>query len=366
MKINHSRLNFWSFFLISTTLLSMVLPVQIVKADTQKPIPILAYYYIWFDSNSWNRAKTDYPLLGKYTSDDRAIMRQHILWAKEAGIDGFIVSWKSTDTLNKRLSLLVDVAAEENFKLGIIYQGLDFDRNPLPAERVASDLDTFIKDYATNPVFTIFSKPLVIWSGTWKFSTDEIKNVTSTRRKDLLILASEKNLTGYQRIADYVDGDAYYWSSVNPDTYQGYVAKLDGMSKAIHSKNGLWIAPAAPGFDSRLLGGTSFVDRKDGDTFRIQLNIAQQTSPDALGLISWNEFSENSQIEPSQNYQSRSLEVLSEINHLSPPVIPDFDSSEPAGIYKEWFNGTRIVALGGLAMLMLSGFLVLIIRQSKP
>ncbi len=64
-----------------------------------------------------------------------------------------------------------------------------------------------------------------------------------------------------------------------------------------------------------------------------------------LGLISWNEFSENSQIEPSQNYKSRSLEVLSEINHLSPPVIPEFDSSEPAVIYKEWFNGTRIVAL---------------------
>ena len=26
--------------------------------------PVLAYYYIWFDVGSWNRAKADYPLLG--------------------------------------------------------------------------------------------------------------------------------------------------------------------------------------------------------------------------------------------------------------------------------------------------------------
>ena len=35
------------------------------------PDPLFAYYYIWFNAGSWNRAKTDYPLLGRYSSDDR-------------------------------------------------------------------------------------------------------------------------------------------------------------------------------------------------------------------------------------------------------------------------------------------------------
>src|SRR5512140_3352310 len=65
------------------------------------PIPTLAYYYIWFDVKSWDRAKIDTPLLGRYSSDDRAVMREQIRWAKAAGIKGFIVSWKSTDTLNR-------------------------------------------------------------------------------------------------------------------------------------------------------------------------------------------------------------------------------------------------------------------------
>ena len=47
-------------------------------AAQSSPIPVLAYYYIWFDPGSWDRAKTDYPALGRYSSDEPAVMRTHI------------------------------------------------------------------------------------------------------------------------------------------------------------------------------------------------------------------------------------------------------------------------------------------------
>ena len=40
-------------------------------------------------------------------------MRQHVRWAKRAGIDGFIVNWKSTPVLNRRLERLAEVAAAD-------------------------------------------------------------------------------------------------------------------------------------------------------------------------------------------------------------------------------------------------------------
>lgn len=284
------------------------------KTETPaKPAPVLAYYYIWFDNRSWNRAKTDYPLLGRYSSDNSRVMRQHIRWAKEAGIDGFIVSWKGTYKLNRRLQQLVRIADQENFKLAIIYESLDFERNPLPAEQVDADLNYFIDRYANKEVFRVFEKPMIIWSGTWKFSTQEIESVVQDKKEHIFILASEKNVEEYQRLADLVDGDAYYWSSVNPDTHSGYPEKLIDMGKAVHENGGIWVAPAAPGYDSRLLGGTTVVDRKDGETLRRQLEAAFQSEPDAVGLISWNEFSENSHIEPSQNYSHQSLRVLDEV-----------------------------------------------------
>src|SRR3954464_11288013 len=103
---------------------------------TTEPTPVLAYYYIWYNVTSWNRAKSDYPLAGRYSSDEPSVMRRQIEEAKSAGIDGFIVSWKSTPVLNQRLAQLVDIARAENFKLALIYEGLDFNRNPLPTARV--------------------------------------------------------------------------------------------------------------------------------------------------------------------------------------------------------------------------------------
>ena len=294
-------------------------PSQLITDTPDNTVPVLAYYYIWFDTQSWDRAKTDYPLLGRYSSDDADVMRQHIQWAKSAGIDGFIVSWKSTEKLNRRLDQLVEIAEQENFRLAIIYEGLDFDRNPLPVRQVNADMNYFVQHYADHAVFDLFEKPMMIWSGTWKYSLDEIKSVTQTKRNDILILASEKNVEGYQRLSEFVDGDAYYWSSVNPDNHPGYLGKLTAMGEIIHKNGGIWVAPAAPGFDARLVGGTSVVERKAGQTLRTQLNTALQSFPDAIGLISWNEFSENSHVEPRQDHGNLYLKILAETG-LVPPA----------------------------------------------
>ena len=333
-----------------------------VKAS---PVPVLAYYYIWYDASSWNRAKIDYPQLGKYSSDDPAVMLQHIQWAKKAGIDGFIVSWKSTTVLNSRLDQLATIAEQQNFKLAVIYEGLDFNRNPLPASTIASDLDYFIQHFAGRPAFQLLSKPLVIWSGTWKFTPNEIAQVTKSRRASLFMLASERSLDGYNRLADLVDGDAYYWSSVNPETFTGYTAKLVGMSQAVHQHGGLWIPPAAPGFDARLVGGTSVVDRKNGDTFRTQINTAMASSPDALGIISWNEFSENSYIEPSKAYGTQYLDILGEIDHAPAPTLAEFDSSDQMVVFPEVLPAARRIALGGLAVISIAGVIVIARRSIR-
>lgn len=337
---------------------------QTTQSIAPNPVPVLAYFYIWYDNSSWNRAKIDTPLLGTYSSDDATVMRQQIQEAKAAGINGFIVSWKSTDVLNRRLNQLAQISQEENFKLAIIYQGLDFNRDPLPATQVANDLDYFIQNFASMPAFQLYSKPLVIWSGTWKFSTQDIDQITRSRLGALLILASERDVQGINRLANLVDGDAYYWSSVNPATFKGYLAKLSQMSELVHKYGGMWIAPAAPGFDARLIGGSTIVDRNNGDTFRTEINTAMASSPDALGIISWNEFSENSYIEPSQTYGSQYLDVLSHVLKVPSPNIAEFDSSLPDHVFSEVVPGSRVIALGGFVGVIIVS-LVLMMRRSN-
>ncbi len=323
-------------------------------AAYQNPTVVLAYYYIWFNPTSWNRAKSDYPLAGRYSSDERDVMRNHVRQAKAVGIDGFLVSWKDREDLNRRLERLIEVAESENFQLGIVYQGLDFQREPLPIDTVDHDLNRFAKTFANSTVFDIFDKPVIVWTGTWKFSEEAIARVTGPLRRDLHILASARSPEDYLRVASAVDGNAYYWSSANADEH--FAKKLAAMSTTVHSRGGLWIAPAAPGFDARLVGGTRIIPREDGATFRRQLAAAQASSPDAIGIISWNEFSENSHIEPSEKYGHTALEVLADVLGTRVVVLDDPDSSagQPGGP-----TGAQTLGIfGGVLLVGALGYLV--------
>ncbi len=315
-----------------------------LAASPAGPIPVLAYYYIWFTPTSWRRAKIDYPLLGRYSSDDPVIMAEHIRLAQAAGIDGFLVSWKRTPQLNKRLASLAAEASAAGFRLGIVYQGLDFAREPVPVTQVVEDLDWLASTYGRDSTFrTVDQLPVVVWTGTDKFSTDDIQLVSEAVAGRLHVLGSAKSVDAYQRIAPWVDGNAYYWSSVRPGM-PGYPEKLTAMGRAVHDNGGLWIPPFAPGFDARILGGTSSVPRDGGETLRRELRAAQTSEPDALGLISWNEFSENSHVEPSEQHGTSSLTALAlALGATAPPAAAD-SGDEADGV-------AGVTGLGALVLL---------------
>jgi hypothetical protein len=133
------------------------------------------------------------------------------------------------------------------------------------------------------------------------------------------------------------------------------------MGRAIHARGGLWIAPAAPGFDARLVGGTNVVERRDGATLRSELDAATASQPDAVGLISWNEFSENTHVEPSERYGSRYLDAVADVRGARLPALPDFDSSEPAATGVNY----GLPLLAGIGLFVVGTFLLLLRRGGR-
>jgi hypothetical protein len=323
-------------------------------------VPLLAYYYQWFEESSWQRAKTDYPRLGRYSSDDASVIRTHIAWARSAGIDGFVVSWKSGAVNDRRLQLLLDIARERDFKVAVIYQGLDFHRRPLATARVAADFRLLHDRYAREPAFLrLGGKPLTVFSGTWEYSAADVARITGPVRRQMLVLGTEKNPAGIRRLAHVTDGDAYYWSSVNPDTNGRHESKLRDMSDAVHRAQGYWMAPFAPGFDARLVGGTKTVPRDGGRTLRTEYAAAMASRPDVLGLISWNEFSENSHVEPSVEHGSQALDVLRRLRAVpassAAPSVPPSRAArqDPLGY---WPGLLRIAGSALLLVGAVTGF----------
>ena len=283
-------------------------------ATSARPL-VFAYYYIWCAPTSWRRAKIDLPQLGAYDSRDRSVIAQQLAWARQAGIDGLIVSWKHEPRLDDALRVLVDEATKSGMKLILLYQGLNFDRQPLDPNVVASDLQWFLDTYGDAAPFNVFGLPAIVWSGTWGYKDSQLQLVRTAIGAPgrALLLGSERSAVAYESRAAFFDGDAYYWSSPDPLSTPGYQRRLDDLAAAVRQDAGRWIAPAAPGFDARLVGGTSIVPRRDGTTYRAAWNGALQSRPDVLGIISWNEFSENSQIEPSRTYGTTYLDLTAQL-----------------------------------------------------
>ena len=301
-------------------------------AGPESSAPVLAYYYMWFNAASWTHTKTDLPALGAYDSTNPSVIRQQVSWARESGVDALIASWKSTPSLNLALSELIAECDRQGLKLVLIYEGLDVNRNPIPTATVASDLLSFEKQYASDPAFQFFSQPAVIWSGSWRFSDADVSYVRGLvgAPDKMLLLGSERSAAEYTARAGLFDGDAYYWSSADPLTTPGYQKRLSQLSDAVHATHGLWLAPAAVGFDARLNGGTSVVDRRDGATLTAAWSDALATRPDGVALISWNEYTENSYVEPSQNYGNRYLQVLSLLTGAAGPQAAPSPLASPA------------------------------------
>jgi hypothetical protein len=314
------------------------------------PVPVYAYFYQWFTPSSWNRAKSDLPLAGKYSSDDAHILRSQIEQARRAGVDGFLTSWKSTPTLNKRLDLLIATARTEQFDLGVVYEALDFNRNPLPISTVKRDLLYLVSSRGNAVTSTYYGRPVIIWTGTDQYSVSDVQSVRTALGDRAYLLAASKSVAGYERLASQVDGEAYYWSSADPSS-PATLAKLTAMSKAVHAHHALWIAPASSGFDGRTLGNTRVIARDKGQTLIHSLNNAFATAPDGVGVISWNEWSENTYIEPGQKYGNEELLALQNYLRDQGRNVAGIDSASDspgaAGGRSGWTGTRAALVLGG-------------------
>ncbi|MDQ1474897.1 MAG: hypothetical protein QOE62_126 [Actinomycetota bacterium] len=338
--------------------------VRTTRATTHKPM--FVHYYLWWDKAHWQSksgtayaralmhhalpaalksngcaATTPYPgnklldapapPLGMYSQDSPATFARQVQQASSAGIDGFVVSWAgngqrtqtaASTAFSRRFAMLVRAVAAHNavrgarrFALMLGYQGLNNSRSPRSATWIANDLAYFARAYGSSSVFHVpayGAKPVVMFLGSRKFSVWALHTMIDPVHRRLTLIGDEHGLTQWKRgVASVFDGDGWYWSSQNPYGNPQSFAQLRALANVLHSQHKLWFSPLAVGYNKANFGlGGSCVPRKGAETL-IRLYAGNLTShPDGWMLISWNEYLENTYVEPSLRYGSVSLNVI--------------------------------------------------------
>jgi hypothetical protein len=359
----------FTIVLISGLIAGLLAPSTIgtASAATAAP-PFFVHYYLWWDSNHWHsKLGSQYPYaqrplplpatlaadqctvtstysgnslldipaspLSLYAQDDIAVFDNHIQTAAQAGVSGFTVAWAgngatnqtAASTLyNRRLDSLVQRATAYNathatkFYLMIGYQSLNNARTPRSDSWIRNDWNYLVRTYGANPVFRIpqyGQKPAVIMLNSRKFAIATIASIVAPFRTSFLLIGDEHGLNDWNRgVSQYFDGNSWYWASENPYTNPGATKTLSQLSATLHAQGKLWFAPLNGGFNRKNFGMNGIcTPRNNGDTLTKVYAVNKPSNPDGWTYISWNEFVENTYIEPSTRYGRLYLDRLKSI-----------------------------------------------------
>lgn len=283
---------------------------------------VLAHYYPWYTRESWSSSELLDRPLQPYSTEDVADVARSLAAAKSAGLDAMIVSWQGKDVgggwNDRRMRVVLDAAARAGLQVSAYLETLA--ANPQHIEGVVpTDPDTvfeWIADlvdlYSSHrsylrlndrPVVFVFAASRLT-PATWQ---QVICRLRASGRNPLLIGESTDS-----RWLDAFEGEYRYINVDFAESELSNVYQLESLRVRTHhlltTANGprrIWAATVSPGFDDSGLVSRSvhFVrDRANGSYYEAQWKAALASAADWILVTSWNEWWENTEIEPSQRY----------------------------------------------------------------
>ena len=279
---------------------------------------VLAFYYNWFDENSWGAKVPDQPVQ-PYVSRDRAVMARHIDQAKAAGIDALVVNWWGPQADNQtetNLRGMLDEAAARGFRIAV-----DVDLNSPylhGAGAIQTAMSTLLNSHAKHSAYLkVDGKPVVFfYHQNQRLSTAgwaAIRNAVDPGRNSLWI----EEGTDVSPLSVF-DGHHLYsvtWANRTDMSYTANkFARLVRAKAAALGAPKVYVATVMPGYDDRKTGrGNAFaVGREDGAYYARSWQAAIGSAPDWIVINSFNEWPEGTYIEPSQTYGNLFLDLTAQ------------------------------------------------------
>jgi hypothetical protein len=337
-----------------TLLLGVVVVALLVPAGgaLASPLTVAAYYYPWYGSAGlpWSLGyarglldPAEEPALGEYSSADPAVIAQHYEWAHEYGVDVFISSWAGPGTYDDGVirDELLPSPARGPTQIALLYESLQrlgigpdarIHLDDASIATLSSDFAYMARTYFSDPgYYRIDGRPVVvlyasrIWEGPVAEAIAAIRaSVEAAAGVDPYLIGDEVDVDtagppDAARIGlyDAITGYTPY-SSTQPagwptgTRYLAAVARRTRQFRTVAMHEHVAFVPdAIPGFDDvgfRPAADDHVLPRQvsphadPASTFEDSLVQAGGMVDPSLGLLavtSWNEWFEDSQIEPT-------------------------------------------------------------------
>ncbi|QZY01185.1 glycoside hydrolase family 99-like domain-containing protein [Halobaculum rubrum] len=327
--------------------------VRAAKPDTVRDVG--AHYYPWYGAplHSWNDGEWSLespstPVLGNYNSTDPDVIEQHIDWCRQAGISWLNVSWwgrhRSHD--NRLQQDILEHPRADELEWSILYETtgrlgsepVEFDDNVIQSE-FADDLSYLAETYFQRDAYKhIDGRPvLYIWvaqnlRGDVRGAYEAAVEAAGVRPYLIVDIPTQSgvNASPIVEVADAVTTYSVY-DPQNPT--------VDAFVEAAQSSYRSWyraaeyvdvdvIPTAVPGFDDTEITHV----QRDNEPVQSTPEIYEQTANAArryadgpILVTSFNEWYEDTQIEPSEEHGTAYLDITANALATEEREEPTFD-----------------------------------------
>lgn len=323
-------------FRVIIWLLTLLFLVEIeatapLAASAQERPLVLAFYYAWFDQNTWASGQSADSPAEPYNSSDRGTIERQVSQAQSAGIDAFVQSWygpqEAGNQTETNFRTLLEVAQAKGFKAAVDLEVT----SPFlgSVSTVTNVLATLLTTHVQHPAYLRYQgKPVIFFWRQQQFSVDQwaaIRNQIDPNRNTYWI--AEGTELAYQSVFDGHHLYSIAWATSPADQLAQWGNKVRAYATE-NKVSRLWVATAMPGYDdTRLTRANSFaVPRRNGDYYRETWRGALASQPAMIIITSFNEWPEGTHLEPSVTYGNLYLDITRELvttlHGGSPPPAP--------------------------------------------
>jgi hypothetical protein len=295
-------------------LLSAGGPVRIEAGP--KPL-VLAFFYPWYLYSTWSSEHLQDQPLSLYSTENPDEVQHSLGDALAAGLDGFVVSWTGNASWNdRRLRIVLDQALTLGLTASILVETLmavdvlpDGTSGPV-SDKMRRWLEKAYDLYGQHPaLLRVRGQPVIFVYAADAFTADEWQTIVQSLEQSgrrMFLMADSPDPTLLNSFA----GAFRYATAGIPQSdlervYGDQALRTESYNLSHGGARRAYAATVSPGYDDSRLGrDTSYVvDRANGSLYDAQWRAAVSAASDWILITSWNEFWENTHVEPSVRYQ---------------------------------------------------------------
>jgi hypothetical protein len=282
------------------------------KVDNRRLV--LAFYYPWWQAGTFNSGPWYDKPVGPYNTDDPGDVAAMTAQAKDAGVDGFIVSWDDVGDHSERFDLALSEAADQGMYAVPLIEMLMFqsDDGSFNAPAIIATMKKALQR-STNPGYLyVGARPVLFVYGAYQMGLETWRSID-----DALAAAGHNPFFVGEPISSTFGLDGSYLYNPNGYTHSGLTNKYRANTRSLRyaaqvdplTPQRLWAATVSPGQNLSYAKPMfpDHVDRKKGERYAMSWSVATCSDPEWVLITSWNEWFEATHIAPSERFGYKAL-----------------------------------------------------------